>query len=99
MKIEKIEDGIKFTVKVQPKASQSKVAGVENKYLKIKVTSPPIKGKANRECVKVLAKWIGVKVSQVRIEKGQFSQTKKIKIEGNAENLIKKFKNKIEEIF
>lgn len=39
MKIERIENGIKFMVKVQPKSSRAGVAGVQQEYVKVKVTA------------------------------------------------------------
>jgi len=93
MKVEKIQDGIRFKVKVQPKASRNEVAGIQGEYLKVKVTAAPIRGQANRECVKLLSGWLGVKTSQVDIERGGTSRIKEVKVKGEPENLINKFRN------
>lgn len=93
MRIERVGDGIKFMVKVQPGASRTEIVGIKDECLKIKVTTPPVGGKANKECVKLLAQWLGIKTWQIEIEKGAVSRMKKVKITGESENLIKKFKN------
>ena len=40
-KVERVGDGIRFKVKIQPKSSRSEVVGIQSDYLKIKVSSPP----------------------------------------------------------
>jgi len=92
MRIERTKDGIRFIVKVQPKVSKSGIAGTQGEYLKVKVTAPPVQGKANKECLKILAEWLGVKTSQVEIEKGGTSRIKKVKIKGDTQELIKRFR-------
>jgi len=91
VKVEKIQDGIRFKVKVQPKASCSEVVGFQGEHLKVKVTAPPVRGRANKECVKLLSEWLGVKTSQVEIERGGGSRIKKVKVKGDPKNLMDKF--------
>lgn len=79
-------------LKVQPKASKNEVAGFQSEYLKVKVVAPPVGGKANRECVKLLAERLGVKISRVRIERGKTSRLKKVKVTGSPTDLIDRFK-------
>jgi len=98
MKVERVGDGITFFVKVQPKASKNEVVGIEGEYLKIKVTAPPFKGKANKECVKLISKWLRVRPSQVEIEKGETSRLKKIKIKGDPQKLMHIIKNLVDSL-
>ena len=91
MRIEKVKDGIKFTVKVQPKSSRAEIAGIQGEYLKVKVTAAPTRGEANKECIKVLSSWLGVKASQVEIERGKTSRIKRVKVKGDSEKLIHNF--------
>ena len=46
--------------------------------LKIAVTSPPEKGKANKAIVKTLAKWLNIKTSDIQIISGEKSKDKEI---------------------
>jgi len=93
MKVDRVGDGIKFLVKVQPKASKNEVVGIEGEYLKIKVSAPPTRGKANKECIKLISYWLGVKTSQIEIEKGETSRLKRIKVKGNPQSLEDKLRN------
>jgi len=92
-KVERVGDGIRFKVKIQPKSSRSEVVGIQSDYLKIKVSSPPTRGKANKEFIEVIASWLKVKPSQVIIEQGENTRVKRIKIQGDPEKLINHFKN------
>lgn len=94
-RVERVGDGVRFMIKVQPKSSRREIVGIQGNYLKIKVFSPPTQGKANKECVEVIASWLRTKPSRVIIEQGKSSRIKKIKVQGDPENLINQFKNLI----
>jgi uncharacterized protein len=71
-----------FTVQVQPKSSSDEIAGVHDGRLKIRISAPPVDGKANERLIEVLAKALGVSKSSVEIIKGKTSKIKTIKISG-----------------
>ena len=66
-------------VKVVPKSSKVSVTDVDE-MLHVKLTSPPDKGKANKQLVEVLARHFGVKKSKVKILKGKTSHNKVVEI-------------------
>jgi len=76
------EDGVIFHIRVVPRASRSELAGVQNDALKLRITAPPVAGKANEECIRVIADFFGVKKRQVTIVSGHASRTKTIAITG-----------------
>ncbi len=88
--MQKTKDGIIFKVKVQPKASKNEFAGLYQDALKIRLTAPPVEGKANKALIDFLADWLGVKKSQVEIVSGQLSKIKIIKVIGEGSNLMKR---------
>jgi len=90
MEVQKTKDGIIFKVKVQPKASKNEFAGLYQDALKIRLTAPPVEGKANKALIDFLADWLGVKKSQVEIVSGQLSKIKIIKVIGEGSNLMKR---------
>ncbi len=51
---------------VVPGASRSELAGLHGSLLKVRVTAPPEKGRANDEVAEVLAAAIGSKVTLIR---------------------------------
>ncbi|OIO48200.1 MAG: hypothetical protein COS76_02725 [Candidatus Portnoybacteria bacterium CG06_land_8_20_14_3_00_39_12] len=67
-------------VKVLPKSSQQKVVKQSDGFFKIYLKSAPEKGKANKELIKVLSKYLAICQKQVKIIKGEHSRSKIIKI-------------------
>ncbi len=74
---------ILLNVKVVSNSSKNSVEGVEDNYLKIKITALPEKGRANRELVRFLASLLGVRKSSVTVSKGRTSRFKTITIASN----------------
>ena len=75
-------EGVLFQIKVLPRSARSEVAGIHGEALKIKITAPPVEGKANEEIVRFLAKRLGVKSAQVSIVSGGHSQIKTVAVSG-----------------
>lgn len=89
--VRQIDGGVAFTAKVVPGSSRTAVAGVLDGMLKVKVSAPPEKGKANRCLVDFLAKQLGVKKNAVRISSGQTGPVKTVQVSGvTVETLLKK---------
>ncbi len=93
MKVHKTKDGIIFKVRVQPKSSKNEVCGLYQDALKMKLTAPPVEGKANRALLNFIADCLGIKKSQVEIVAGHTGRLKTIKVIGNKENLVKKIQD------
>lgn len=67
-------------IKVIPNSDKNEILNTTDGLLKIKVTAPPIKGKANEAVIKLLAKELGIKRKQIAIVSGQKSKIKTIQI-------------------
>jgi uncharacterized protein (TIGR00251 family) len=76
------ETGVIFRIRVVPRASRCEPVGIQDDALKLRITAPPVEGKANRECVRMLAGFLGVKRTQVAIISGYSSRTKTVAVEG-----------------
>ena len=48
---------------VRPNSSETKIEGLYDKNIKIKLASPPEKGKANKELVDLISRTIGISKS------------------------------------
>lgn len=72
----------KISVKVVPKASRDRIAGWVGDALKVCVTAPPERGKANAAVVALLAEALGMPRSAVRITAGETSPRKIVAIDG-----------------
>jgi uncharacterized protein (TIGR00251 family) len=74
--------GVLIRVRVQPRASAEQLEGVHGDQLRLRVTAPPVEGAANTACVALLAKVLGVRRSQVRLQAGEKSRDKVFHIAG-----------------
>ncbi len=74
------EEGIQFPITVQPKSSRNELSGIYNNTLKVKITSAPVDGAANKTVQKYLAKQFCVSQSQVSILSGTNNRRKLIQI-------------------
>ncbi len=99
-RINPCERGIRFSVIIQPRSSQNEISGIHNNSLKIRLTSPPVDGAANKTCIKFLSKWLEVSPSRVSIVAGLSSKNKIIEIEGMDEIIFRdKLTAKIPNLF
>ena len=80
MRIKPCENGIRFSAIIQPRSSKNEVTGVYKDALKIRLTSPPVDGKANKACLQFFAKWLGISPSEIRIVQGLSSKSKTIEV-------------------
>ena len=72
---------IYLTIKVRPGAPKTELKEIlANETLKIDVSQPPEKNKANQELIKFLAKNFSVSKNNVKIISGQNEKTKLIKV-------------------
>lgn len=79
--------GLLLDVRVQPKSAQNAVVGVHDGALKIRLTAPPVEGKANKALVQFVGKWLRCPKSTLEIVSGQTSRTKRLllRIEAGAD--------------
>ena len=73
-------------VQIQPKSSRNEIVGIHDGRLKIKITTPPVDGKANESLIEFLAKTFKISKSKVEILKKHTSKLKTIKLLGVNEN-------------
>ena len=84
IELEQTPDGVLLPVKAQPGARKSGVTGVHAGTLKVAVTQPPEKGKANDALVKVLADALQLRPAQVSLVRGASNARKVFLIAGVA---------------
>ena len=74
-----------MVVEVTTRAPASAVMGRRGGALKVKVKAPPVEGKANKEVIKVVAAFLGVPPSNVRLARGAASRVKYLEVAGLTE--------------
>jgi uncharacterized protein (TIGR00251 family) len=77
-----MEDVARLKIKVVPGASQSCLCGWLGDSLKIRVSAPPERGKANEAVIKLLAKELQLNESALSVISGRASQHKVVEIRG-----------------
>lgn len=69
-----------FDVRVIPRSSKSEIVGEHDGDLKVKLSSPPVDGKANKELIKILSKELKLAKSDIEIISGETSKSKRIQV-------------------
>ena len=68
-------------VRLYPNAAQNKVVGFSDGVWQVRVSAPPVKGKANKELIAFLSKVLGVSKSSLSIAKGHTRRNKVIAVD------------------
>ncbi|RPI28500.1 MAG: DUF167 domain-containing protein [Acidobacteria bacterium] len=81
-------------VRLQPRASRNELAGVVENSLKVRLTSPPVEDRANRQLVEFLADLLDLPRRDVVLLHGQKSRAKTIGVKGiSTEDLARRLHN------
>ena len=72
----------RFAVRLAPRSSSSRVDGVVDGVLKVRVTAAAVEGAANTALIRLLAEELGVARREVRIVAGATSRQKLIVVAG-----------------
>lgn len=83
-----------LAVKVVPKASRDRIVGELDGTLKISVSAAPERGAANAAVCKLIARALGLRVAQVRVEAGLTSPRKTLRIGGATPELVRNLAKK-----
>lgn len=78
-----VKDGLVLSVYIQPRASKNQICGLQGEELKIRLTSPPVDGAANKLCREFVADLFAVSKTSVEIISGETSRHKRLRIAGN----------------
>ena len=79
---------VDLAVRLQPRARRDEVVGERDGRAVIRVTAPPVDGKANDALCRLIAKAAGVAPSKVAVIKGQTAREKVVRIDAiDAERL------------
>jgi len=76
---------VRLSVRLQPRASAARIAGVHGDALKVRVTAPPVDGAANEALVELLAATFGIPRNAITIVAGLNSRSKVVELVGVTE--------------
>lgn len=75
-------DDLLLSVHVQTRSSRDGIAGLHGDRLKLRITAPAVEGRANARLLHYLSKLFGVPRTRVRLESGEGSRSKRIRVVG-----------------
>ena len=85
-------------VHAQPGAGRTAVQGVHGNALKVRVASPPEKGRANEACAALVAELCGAKPASVSLAGGETSRAKRFTVTGvEVDELVRRLELALEE--
>jgi uncharacterized protein (TIGR00251 family) len=91
LNIRKTATGVVMPVRLTPKSGRDEIAGLEDfggdTVLKARVRAVPEDGRANTALEKLIAKWLGLPPSAVKVAHGGKSRLKQIAIDGDPATL------------
>ena len=73
-------DDLVLNIRVQPRASSDGFAEVLGEQIKVRITAPPVDGRANRHLVAFLAETFRVAKADVSIISGQSGRSKRVRV-------------------
>jgi len=75
------QSGSALVIRVTPRASRNEIAEIlEDGTVRVRLTAPPVEGKANRALIKFLAKVLDVRPSAIEIVAGETGRDKLVAI-------------------
>jgi len=83
------EEGVLLFIKVVPGSGRNIIVGPYGDFLKVKISAPPEKGRANNELCSFLADKFGVPKSRVKIAKGQTEPIKAVFVPISINDLLR----------
>lgn len=80
--IQQVDGACLLRVRVIPRASQTKIDGLHDGALKIRLKAPPVDGKANKALITFLSKTTGYRRSDLELTHGSTGRNKTLLIHG-----------------
>ncbi len=74
-------DDLLLSLRVQPRSKRDEFVAPHGDHYKVRITAPPVEGKANDHLIRFLCKSFGVKRTQVTLEVGQTARNKLVRIQ------------------
>ncbi len=73
-------DDLLLSLRVQPRSGQDAFVAPHGDHYKVRITAPPVEGKANAHLLRFLARAFGVGRSQVSLVTGESNRSKGVRI-------------------
>jgi uncharacterized protein (TIGR00251 family) len=77
-----VPGGVRLRVRVQPRARDSAVVGWAGGALKVRLSAPPLDGRANEALLDILAAALGLRRRDLRLVSGPTAREKVVEVAG-----------------
>ena len=89
--------GVIFEVLVQPRARKNEIAGMQGDAVKVRITAPPVEGKANQACIDLIAEALRLKRNEIELISGHTARKKRFRLVGiTTEEFRRRLNNLVE---
>lgn len=78
-----------LSIYVQPRSHHNAIVGLHGDAIKLRLTAPPVDGKANKAVIAFWAKFLKIPKSAITIKSGLHNRMKKILLNGVQEKQIR----------
>ena len=85
--IKQAENGLIVRLKIVPNSSKNDIV-LEDEFIKVKITAPPIENKANKALIEFLSKQFRVPKTSIKLVKGDTSKDKTLLIKTSDKDKI-----------
>jgi hypothetical protein len=75
-------EGCQIAVRLQPRARANEIVGEREGVVVVRVTAPPLDGRANEALCRLIAKRAGIGVRRVSVLRGAGAREKVVGVEG-----------------
>ena len=79
-----------LAIRVQPRARRTEVAGEREGAVVIRVSAPPVDGRANEAVCRLIAERVGVPKSAVRVVRGHTGRDKQVRVDGVSADQVRR---------
>jgi uncharacterized protein (TIGR00251 family) len=83
-------DACEIAVRLQPRASADEIVGERGGVLVVRVSAPPVDGRANEALCRLIAKRARVGVRSVSVVRGAGSREKVVRVQGMAREQLRR---------
>jgi uncharacterized protein len=89
VRVQTTSGGVRFSVRVQPRASADEIVGAYGESLKVRITAVPVDNAANEALVRFIATTFDIPAAFVTIVSGSSSRTKILELRGITEDRVR----------
>jgi len=75
-------DSAQIRVRLRPRGGRDELIGMRDGVVQVRVSAPPVDGKANGALCRLIARSAGVAPSKVSVVRGEKSRDKVVRVEG-----------------